>query len=158
MWEVFISKPKICCSINCFTSEFKYFYHCLYTRGLLRLQFNSRVQDTLWPLVEFVPGCSWFNFSAALVNSRMVLLRPVGILNSCVVLCFVSLALKSPDEGAVIYVCIYVCTIWTKFNEMLIVLKIGLLWFVQQKLVSTRLIMTSVPSHWSFVSPVFLFL
>ena len=46
--------------------------------------------------------CSpWFNFPAALVNSQLVCLRPVGILNSCYycsVLLFrcVSLALKSP--------------------------------------------------------------
>ena len=34
-------------------------------------------------LVEFVPGIPWFNFPAALVNSQLVCLRPVGILNSC---------------------------------------------------------------------------
>ena len=44
---------------------------------------RSRVRDTLWPLVEFVPGSPWFNFAAALVNSQLVCLRPVGILNSC---------------------------------------------------------------------------
>ena len=44
---------------------------------------RSRFQDTFWPLVEFVPGSPWFNFSAALVNSQLVCLRPVGILNSC---------------------------------------------------------------------------
>ena len=53
------------------------------------------------PLVEFGPGSPWFNFPAALVNSQLVCLRPVGILNSCCccsVLSFrcVSLALKSP--------------------------------------------------------------
>ena len=41
-----------------------------------------RVQDPLWSLVEFVPGSPWFNFLAAFVNSRLVCLRPVGILNS----------------------------------------------------------------------------
>ena len=54
----------------------------------------------LWPFVEFNPGSPWFNFPAALVNSQLVCLRPVGILNSCC--CFVpsfrcvSLALKGP--------------------------------------------------------------
>ena len=43
----------------------------------------------------------WFNFPAALVNSQLVCLQPVGILKSCCccsVLSFrcVSLALKSP--------------------------------------------------------------
>ena len=37
-------------------------------------------------LVEFDPGSPWFNFSAALVNSQLVCLRPVGILKSCFVL------------------------------------------------------------------------
>ena len=43
---------------------------------------SSQVQDSFWPLVEFVPGSPWFNFLAALVNSQLVCLRPVGILNS----------------------------------------------------------------------------
>ena len=46
----------------------------------------------------------WFKFPAAFVNSQLVCLRPVGILNSCCccsVLSFrcVSLALKSPYGG-----------------------------------------------------------
>ena len=36
-----------------------------------------------WPLVEFFPCSPWFNISAALGNSQLACLRPVGILNSC---------------------------------------------------------------------------
>ena len=73
---------------------------------------RSRVQDPLWPLVEFDPGSPWFNFLAALVNSQLVRLRPVGILNSCCcsVPSFpcVSLALKSPcGERSIKYVLYY---------------------------------------------------
>ena len=55
-----------------------------------------------------------FNFPAALVNSQLVCLRPVGILNNCrcSVPSFrcVSLALKSPyGEWSIKYVCMYVC-------------------------------------------------
>ena len=39
------------------------------------------------PLVEIYPGSSWFNFLAALVNSQLVCLRPVGIFKSCSVQC-----------------------------------------------------------------------
>ena len=61
-------------------------------------------------LVEFDPGSPWFNFPAALVNSQLVYLRPVGILNSCC--CYsvpsfrcVSLSLKSPyGERSIKYV------------------------------------------------------
>ena len=44
---------------------------------------RSWVQDTFWLLVliEFVPGSPWFNFLAALLNSQLVYLQPVGILN-----------------------------------------------------------------------------
>ena len=81
---------------------------------------RSRVQDPLWPLVEFDPGSPWFNFSAALVNSQLVCLRPVGILNSCCcsVPSFrcVSLALKSPyGERSIKYV--LVCIIKSRENE-----------------------------------------
>ena len=55
------------------------------------LIWGSQVQDTLLLLVEFVPGSPWLNFSAALANSQLACLHPVGIVNSCV-----SLALKSP--------------------------------------------------------------
>ena len=69
----------------------------------------SGYEDPLWPLVEFDPGSPWFNFPAALVNSQLVCLQPVGILNSCCcsVLSFrcVSLALKSPyGERSIKYV------------------------------------------------------
>ena len=41
--------------------------------------------------LNFDPGCNWFNFSVALVNSQLVCLRPVGILNSCCCCCSVLL-------------------------------------------------------------------
>ena len=47
------------------------------------------------------PGSPWFNFSAALVNSQLVCLRPVGILNSCCMLLFcsvVSLCFIGPEK------------------------------------------------------------
>ena len=58
---------------------------------------------------EFNPSCPWLNIPAALVNSQLVCLQPVGILNSCrcSVLSFrcVSLALKSPyGERSIKYV------------------------------------------------------
>ena len=78
---------------------------------------KSRVQDPLWPLVEFDPGSPWFNFPAALVNSQLVCLQPVGILNSCCcsVLSFrcVSLALKSPyGERSIKYVLYCIVLYW----------------------------------------------
>ena len=64
------------------------------------------------PLVEFVPGSPWFNFSDALVKSQLVCLQSVGILNSCCcysVLSFRWLRFISPEnpngELSVIYVC-----------------------------------------------------
>ena len=36
---------------------------------------DAGFQDTFWPLVEFVPGIPWFNFSGALVNSQLVCRR-----------------------------------------------------------------------------------
>ena len=64
------------------------------------------------PLVKFAPGSPWFNFPAALVkvNTQLVCLQPVGILNSCCCFsvpsfCCVSLALKSPyGEQSIKYV------------------------------------------------------
>ena len=47
--------------------------------------FKTRSDHSL-NLFLVVPGSPWFNFSTALVNSQLVCLRPVGILNSC---CFV---------------------------------------------------------------------
>ena len=40
-----------------------------------------RVQDLLWPLAGFVLGSPEFKSSTTLVNSELVRLRPVGILN-----------------------------------------------------------------------------
>ena len=48
---------------------------------------RSRVQETFWPLVEFDPGNTWFNFLAALVNSQLLCRRPVGNLKVCSVQC-----------------------------------------------------------------------
>ena len=51
-------------------------------------------------------GSPWFNFPAALVNSQLVFLRPVGILNSCSVLSFRPLCIIGPEKplsGAVIH-------------------------------------------------------
>ena len=47
---------------------------------------RSRVQIPFWPLADVVLGSPEFNFSAALVNSQLVCLPPVGILNS---LCYI---------------------------------------------------------------------
>jgi len=71
---------------------------------------RSRVQVPLSPLAEFVPGNPWFNSSAALVQSQLVCLLPVGILNLLSLFqLLVSLALKSPSgEWSIMYVCIYV--------------------------------------------------
>ena len=42
---------------------------------------QSRVRVSPWPLAGFVLGCPEFKSSATLVNSQLVCLRPVGILN-----------------------------------------------------------------------------
>ena len=63
-----------------------------------------------WPLVEYVSRSPWFNFSAALVNSQLACLRPVGILNIVVVKCSVllRLVLKSPYwEWSIEYICVH---------------------------------------------------
>ena len=41
------------------------------------------LRGPFWPLIEFDPGSPSFNFSASLVNSQLVCLRPVGIYKSC---------------------------------------------------------------------------
>ena len=43
------------------------------------------VSSAYWLILtsDVVPGSPWFNFSAALVNSQLACLRPVGIPNSC---------------------------------------------------------------------------
>ena len=74
------------------------------------LGFKTRSDHSL-NLIDL--GSPWFNFLAALVNSQLVCLRPVGILNSCCCcsvpwLQCVSLALKSPyGERPIKYVCMY---------------------------------------------------
>ena len=73
---------------------------------------RSRVQIPLWPLAGFVPGSSWFNSSAALVQSQLVCLLPVGILNLLSLFqLLVSLALKSPSGSGQLsmYVCFPSC-------------------------------------------------
>ena len=42
---------------------------------------RSRVQIPFWPLADVVLGSPEYNFSATLVNSQLVCLPPVGILN-----------------------------------------------------------------------------
>ena len=79
---------------------------------------RSLVQDSLWPLVEFDPGSTLFNFSAPLVNSQLVCLRPVGILKLllfCRFVHWVSLALKSPyGEWLIMYICICIYSVPTE--------------------------------------------
>ena len=67
---------------------------------------RSRVQYTLWPLVEFVPGSPRFNFSAALINSQLVRLQPVGILK-VVLFSVCTTGPEKPWLGSVKYVCMY---------------------------------------------------
>ena len=43
---------------------------------------RSLVRVPLWPLARFVYGTPEFKSSATLVNSQLVCLRPVGILNN----------------------------------------------------------------------------
>ena len=66
--------------------------------------FKTRHEHSL-NLILVVPGST---FPAALANSQLVCLRPVGILNSCYSVpsfCCVSLALKSPyGEQSIKYV------------------------------------------------------
>ena len=55
------------------------------------LERQTWVQIPFWPLADAVLGSPKFNFSAALVNSQLVCLPPVGILNSLYyiwVICF----------------------------------------------------------------------
>ena len=74
---------------------------CLENRRL------ARVQDSFWSLVEFDPGSPWLNLSAALVNTHLVCLWPVGVLNSCS--CFVDLISLAPEK-----------LLWEEFNEVCI--------------------------------------
>ena len=69
------------------------------TDGKIRLQ----VQIPFWALADVVHGSPEFNFSAALVNSQLVCLLPVGILNVVMFIwifvyhCLFILVLKSPN-------------------------------------------------------------
>ena len=46
-----------------------------------QLEHRSRVQIPFWPPVDVALGNTEFNFSATLVNSQLVCLLSVGILN-----------------------------------------------------------------------------
>ena len=65
-----------------------------------------RVQDTFWPLVQFVPSWGpWFNSVAAPVKSQLVCLRPVGILNSCSIQCSGILATSFSLDTYLLTIC-----------------------------------------------------
>ena len=69
--------------------------------------FKTR-SDHLLNLFLVVPGST--SPAAALVDSQLVCLRPVGILNSCCFVHGVSLALKSPHgAGSIKYVIVLYC-------------------------------------------------
>ena len=65
---------------------------------------GSRVQIPFWLLADVVLGSPEFNFSAALVNSQLVCLPPVRILDLVmfdwilIYLCLFTLVLKRPNE------------------------------------------------------------
>ena len=66
----------------------------------IRTGLESRVQETFWRLFEFAPDSRGFNFSAALVNSQLACLWPVGILNNrCWVFCFVVIVFHWPVKS-----------------------------------------------------------
>ena len=61
---------------------------------------RSRVQIPFWPLADVALGSPEFNFSSTLVNSQLVCLPPVGILNQVMFIYhynLFTLVLKSPD-------------------------------------------------------------
>ena len=60
---------------------------------------RSRVQIPFWPLADVVLGSPKFKFSSMLVNSQLVCLPPVGILNQVMFIYhyLFTLVLKSPD-------------------------------------------------------------
>ena len=69
-----------------------------------------RVQILFWLLADVVLGSPEFNFSATLVNSQLVCLLPVGILNQVMFIYhyLFTLVLKSPDgEWSSTYTKIY---------------------------------------------------
>ena len=70
---------------------------------------RSRVQIPFWPLADVVLGSPEFNFSATLVNSQLVCLPPVGILN---LVMFISLLVYIGPEklqwGEANYIYIYI--------------------------------------------------
>ena len=75
---------------------------------------RSQVQIPFWPLADVVLGSPEFDFSATLVNSQLVCLPPVGILNLVMFIwifiyqCLSTLVLKSPDgEWLITYTYMY---------------------------------------------------
>ena len=64
---------------------------------------SSQVQIPFWPLADVVLGSPEFNISAALVNSQLIWLLPVGIPNLVMFIlkflyhCLFALVLKSPN-------------------------------------------------------------
>ena len=77
-----------------------------------KVRSRSRVQIPFWPLTDVVLGSPEFNLSATLVNSELVCLPPVGILNlvKFIYHCLFALVLKKPQWGVANYVCIYTFT------------------------------------------------
>jgi len=96
---------------------------------------GSQVQDTFWPLVEFVSGSPWFNFSAALVNSQLAYLRPLGILSSCCVMFLLfdsrdcvhwtwKATMGSRQLNTCVCVYVYVFSNWCPFFLMFLIFRI----------------------------------
>ena len=83
-------------------------------RGRVVRATNLRVQIPFCPLADVVLGSSEFNFSATSVNSQLVCLPPVEILNLVMFIwiliyhCLFTLVLKSPSgEWPITYNCFF---------------------------------------------------
>ena len=77
------NSPRSTCYIRSLTVTPSFFEEAAWPSGQgagLEI-WRSWVQVPLWPLTGFVPSRPWLNSSAALVNSQLVCLLPVGILN-----------------------------------------------------------------------------
>ena len=79
------------------------------------------VQIPFWPLADAVLSCPEFNFSATLVNSQLIFLPPVGILNYVYLSIYLSLyAYTGPEkpqwgvasEIYTVVLCITLCIAW----------------------------------------------
>ena len=83
---------------------------------------KSRVQIPFWPLADVALGSPYFIFSATLVNSPLVCLPPVGILNLVMFInhYLFTLVLKSPDgEWPITYVYTFLNHVREKQNHHL---------------------------------------